>query len=128
MECEADAVLAARLRPKTAAEYVITGNKIGADFKHGLSMAQSVERARALDAEHGELRRPPSGPALSGYAGKKATRNCLARVEHGRRPGGLARHPLCPGPEASGPLAGPRRIKGAQRSSSGRLKPDRALK
>ncbi|MFJ9416642.1 phosphoadenosine phosphosulfate reductase family protein [Streptomyces sp. NPDC101227] len=82
--CEADVVLAARVRPKKAAEYVAVEKKVGADFKHGLSMAQIVERARALDAEHGELRRPARGTALSGYVGKKATRNYLARVERGR--------------------------------------------
>ncbi|MFI1201698.1 phosphoadenosine phosphosulfate reductase family protein [Streptomyces sp. NPDC020883] len=82
--CEADVVLAARLRPKKAAEYVAVETKVGADFKHGLSMRQIVERANALDAEYGELRRPPRGTALSGYIGKKATRKYLARVEHGR--------------------------------------------
>ncbi|NUL25958.1 phosphoadenosine phosphosulfate reductase family protein [Streptomyces lunaelactis] len=82
--CEADVVLAARLRPKKAAEYVAVEKKVGADFKNGLSMRQIVERATALDAEHGELRRPPRGTALSGYVGKKATRKYLDRVERGR--------------------------------------------
>ncbi|WP_435244310.1 hypothetical protein [Streptomyces sioyaensis] len=81
--CEADVVLAARLRPKKAAEYVAVEKTVGADFKHGLSMRQIVERAKAMDAEHGELRRPPRGTALSGYGGKKATRAYLARVERG---------------------------------------------
>ncbi|WP_406153019.1 phosphoadenosine phosphosulfate reductase family protein [Streptomyces sp. NBC_01023] len=82
--CEADVVLAARLRPKKADEFVAVEQKVGADFKHGLSMAQIIERARALDAEHGELQRPPHGTALSRYVGKKATREYLARVERGR--------------------------------------------
>ncbi|MFH8465961.1 phosphoadenosine phosphosulfate reductase family protein [Streptomyces sp. NPDC017991] len=82
--CEADVVLAARLRPKKADEFVAVEKKVGADFKHGLSMAQIIERARALDAEHGELQRPPHGTALSRYVGKKATREYLARVERGR--------------------------------------------
>ncbi|MCX4677685.1 phosphoadenosine phosphosulfate reductase family protein [Streptomyces sp. NBC_01433] len=82
--CEADAVLAARLRPQKAAQYIAVEKKVGADFKNGLSMRTIVERAKALDAEHGELRRPPRGTALSRYVGKKATRRYLARVDHTR--------------------------------------------
>ncbi|GGW94619.1 hypothetical protein [Streptomyces noursei] len=82
--CEADVVLAARLRPEKAAEYVTVETKVGADFKHGLSMRQIVERAEALDAQHGILRRPPHGTALARYVGKKAAREYLARVEQGR--------------------------------------------
>ncbi|MEU1355387.1 phosphoadenosine phosphosulfate reductase family protein [Streptomyces cinnamoneus] len=82
--CEADVVLAARLRPRKAAQYVAVEKKVGADFKNGLSMRTIVERAKALDAEYGELRRPPRGTALSGYVGKKATRKYLDRLERGR--------------------------------------------
>ncbi|MFI1012579.1 phosphoadenosine phosphosulfate reductase family protein [Streptomyces sp. NPDC020965] len=82
--CEADVVLAARLRPMKAAEFVAVERSVGTDFKHGLSMREIVERAKALDAEHGELRRPPRGTALSGYIGKNATRKYLARVEQER--------------------------------------------
>ncbi|UQA96716.1 hypothetical protein [Streptomyces halobius] len=82
--CEADVVLAARLRPKKAAQYVTVEKKVGADFKNGLSMREIVERAKAPDAEHGELPRPPRGTALSRYVGKKATRKYLACVDQGR--------------------------------------------
>ncbi|WP_431983793.1 phosphoadenosine phosphosulfate reductase family protein [Streptomyces qinglanensis] len=79
--CESDVVLAARLRPRKAAEYAAVETKIGADFKNGLSMREIVERAKALDAEHGELERPPRGTALAGYIGKKAARDYLARLD-----------------------------------------------
>ncbi|WP_435057580.1 phosphoadenosine phosphosulfate reductase family protein [Streptomyces sp. bgisy060] len=79
--CEADVVLAARLRPTKAAQYVTVETKVGTDFKDGLSMRQIVERASALDAEHGPLRRPPRGTALSRYVGKKATRAYLTAVD-----------------------------------------------
>ncbi|MEV0437679.1 phosphoadenosine phosphosulfate reductase family protein [Streptomyces spectabilis] len=82
--CEADVVLAARLRPTKATEYIAVETQVGADFKNGLSMRAIVERAKALDAEHGELRRPPRGTALSRYVGKKATRRYLNRVDRGR--------------------------------------------
>ncbi|GHF32854.1 hypothetical protein GCM10010218_12400 [Streptomyces mashuensis] len=82
--CEADVVLAARLRPRKAAQYVAVEKKVGADFKNGLSVRTIIERAKALDAEYGELRRPPRGTALSGYVGKKATRTYLDRLERGR--------------------------------------------
>ncbi|GHG80764.1 hypothetical protein GCM10018779_62610 [Streptomyces griseocarneus] len=73
-----------RLRPTKAAQYVAVEKKVGADFKNGLSMRTIVERAKALDAEYGELRRPPRGTALSGYVGKKATRKYLDRLARGR--------------------------------------------
>ncbi|WP_331726419.1 phosphoadenosine phosphosulfate reductase family protein [Streptomyces sp. NBC_00470] len=79
--CEADVVLAARLRPTKAAEYVAVEKQVGADFKHGLSMGQIVARAQALEAEHGELQRPPRGTALARHVGKKATRAYLAHVD-----------------------------------------------
>ncbi|MGI5337752.1 phosphoadenosine phosphosulfate reductase family protein [Streptomyces sp. CA-181903] len=82
--CEADVVLAARLRPKKAAEYIAVENQVGTDFKHGLSMRNIVERAAALDAEHGELRRPPRGTAMARYVGKKTTREYLARADRDR--------------------------------------------
>ncbi|MEU1313350.1 phosphoadenosine phosphosulfate reductase family protein [Streptomyces cinnamoneus] len=82
--CEADVVLAARLRPRKAAQYVAVEKKVGADFKNGLSMRTIIERAKALDAEYGELRQLPRGTALSGYVGKKATRTYLDRLERGR--------------------------------------------
>ncbi|WP_086822454.1 hypothetical protein [Streptomyces sp. NRRL B-24572] len=82
--CEADVVLAARLRPKKAAQYITVETEVGTDFKNGLSMRQIVERANALDAEYGPLHRPPRGTALSGYIGRKATAACLARVDHNR--------------------------------------------
>ncbi|NGO67000.1 phosphoadenosine phosphosulfate reductase family protein [Streptomyces boncukensis] len=75
--CEADLVLAARLRPGKAAEYAAVETKIGADFKNRLSMRQIIERAETLDAE---LRRPPRGAALAGYVGEKATHDYLARL------------------------------------------------
>ncbi|MEV4868548.1 phosphoadenosine phosphosulfate reductase family protein [Streptomyces syringium] len=81
--CEADVVLAARLRPRKAAQYIAVEEKVGTDFKHGLSMRTIVERANALNAEYGELYRPPRGTALSGYVGKKATRRYLDRLARG---------------------------------------------
>ncbi|MFD7334859.1 phosphoadenosine phosphosulfate reductase family protein [Streptomyces violascens] len=82
--CEADVVLAARLRPEKAAEYAAVEKKVGTDFKHGLSMQEIVKRGAELDAEHGKLKRPPRGTALAMYVGKNATRTYLARVERGR--------------------------------------------
>ncbi|MEW1701014.1 phosphoadenosine phosphosulfate reductase family protein, partial [Streptomyces sp. NPDC091278] len=82
--CEADVVLAARLRPQKAAHYITVETKVGTDFKHGLSMRQIVERANALNAEHGPLRRPTRGTALSRYVGKNATTDYLNRVDHHR--------------------------------------------
>ncbi|RLU79987.1 phosphoadenosine phosphosulfate reductase [Streptomyces griseocarneus] len=82
--CEADVVLAARLRPAKAAEYVAVEKEVRADFKYGLSMREIVERAAALEAERGELRRPPRGAALARYVGKKAARAYLVCVERGR--------------------------------------------
>ncbi|MGW1275573.1 phosphoadenosine phosphosulfate reductase domain-containing protein [Streptomyces tsukubensis] len=82
--CEADVVLAARLRPRKAAEYAAVEKTVGTDFKHGLSMRQIIERARALDTEHGKPARPPHGTAMARVVGKKATRRYLALTERGR--------------------------------------------
>ncbi|MFK0294279.1 phosphoadenosine phosphosulfate reductase family protein [Streptomyces sp. NPDC090442] len=82
--CAADTVLAARLRPRKAAEYVATEAQVGADFKHGLSMKAIVERAKALDAEQGKLQRPARGTALARYIGRKATREYLERLDRAR--------------------------------------------
>ncbi|MFD3514828.1 phosphoadenosine phosphosulfate reductase family protein [Streptomyces sp. NPDC058657] len=79
--CEADVVLAARLRPNKAAEYVAVETKVGTDFKHGLSMRQIVDRAKALDDSEGELQRPPRGTALAKYVGKKSARDYLTRLD-----------------------------------------------
>ncbi|WP_261800618.1 phosphoadenosine phosphosulfate reductase family protein [Streptomyces sp. PBH53] len=80
--CEADVVLAARLRPKKAAQYATVERKVGADFKHGLSMREIIRRAAALDAEHGKLRRPPRGTAMARYVGKKTTGEYLSRLDY----------------------------------------------
>ncbi|MFG2408705.1 phosphoadenosine phosphosulfate reductase family protein [Streptomyces brevispora] len=77
--CEADVVLAARLRPKKAAEYAAMEVQVGADFKHGLSMAEIIRRAAELEKEQGPVRRPPTGTAMAGFIGRSATALYLRR-------------------------------------------------
>ncbi|WP_108934587.1 phosphoadenosine phosphosulfate reductase domain-containing protein [Streptomyces ardesiacus] len=77
--CEADVVLAARLRPQKAHEYAAMEVKVGADFKHGLSMAEIIVRAAELEQQYGPVQRPPAGTAIAGFIGKKATAAYLGR-------------------------------------------------
>lgn len=70
--CQADSVLAARLLPGLAADYIGTEDYVGATFKNGLSMRQIVARAAELDAA-GELVKPPPGTAMAGYLGRRRT-------------------------------------------------------
>ncbi|MER6109290.1 phosphoadenosine phosphosulfate reductase family protein [Streptomyces hirsutus] len=87
--CEADNVLAARLRPAKAAEYAAREVEVGADFKHGLSMREIIERAAALEEERGPVKRPPAGTELSKYVGKRKTAAYLARRNDLRKRYGL---------------------------------------
>jgi 3'-phosphoadenosine 5'-phosphosulfate sulfotransferase (PAPS reductase)/FAD synthetase len=77
--CEADVVLAARLRPEKAAEYADMEVQVSADFKHGLSMAEIIRRAAELEKEYGPVRRPPAGTAMAGFVGKSTTAKYLGR-------------------------------------------------
>ncbi|WP_432156907.1 phosphoadenosine phosphosulfate reductase family protein [Streptomyces sp. bgisy153] len=78
--CEADVVLAARLRPDKAAEYAAMEVTVERDFKQGLSMREIIARAAALDAE-GRLTRPPRGTAMARFVGKAVTRDYLQRLD-----------------------------------------------
>jgi 3'-phosphoadenosine 5'-phosphosulfate sulfotransferase (PAPS reductase)/FAD synthetase len=78
--CEADVVLAARLRPDKAAEYATMEVAVERDFKQGLSMREIIARAAALDAE-GRLTRPPRGTAMARFVGKAVTRRYLERLD-----------------------------------------------
>ena len=78
--CEADVVLAARLRPDKAAEYAAMEITVERDFKNGLSMRTIIARAAALDAE-GRLARPPRGTAMARFVGKAVTREYLERSD-----------------------------------------------
>ena len=78
--CKADSILAARLLPDLAADYVATEDYVGATWKHGLSMREIVARAAELDAI-GTLVKPPRGTAMAGYLGRRATRAYLLGLD-----------------------------------------------
>ncbi|MFI6142373.1 phosphoadenosine phosphosulfate reductase family protein [Streptomyces griseus] len=88
--CVSDLVNGARRVPELAAEYAEQEIAVGADFRHGLSMAEIIRRAAELDAEHGPAARPPVGTALSGYVGKSATALYRGRLALLRKRYGLA--------------------------------------
>ncbi|MEU9495787.1 phosphoadenosine phosphosulfate reductase family protein [Streptomyces sp. NPDC048215] len=68
--CNSDLVNGARRVPELAAAYARTEVVVGADFKKGLSMAEIIRRAQALEAAEGPAARPPAGTAMAQHLGR----------------------------------------------------------
>ncbi|GHH22474.1 phosphoadenosine phosphosulfate reductase family protein [Streptomyces lanatus] len=68
--CNNDLVNGARRVPGLAAAYARTEVKVGADFKKGLSMAEIIRRAQALEKAEGPAARPPVGTAMAEHVGR----------------------------------------------------------
>ncbi|MFK0279463.1 phosphoadenosine phosphosulfate reductase family protein [Streptomyces sp. NPDC090499] len=77
--CNSDLVNGARRVPELAAAYARTEVVVGTDFKKGLSMAEIIRRAQALEAAEGPAARPPVGTAMAEHVGRAATSKYRAR-------------------------------------------------
>ena len=77
--CNSDLVNGARRVPELAAAYARTEVVVGADFKKGLSMAEIIRRAQALEAAEGPAARPPVGTAMAEHVGRAVTSKYRSR-------------------------------------------------
>ncbi|MET8696855.1 phosphoadenosine phosphosulfate reductase family protein [Streptomyces bauhiniae] len=78
--CNSDLVNGARQVPELAAAYARTEAVVGADFKHGLSMAEIIRRAAELDAKFGPAARPPAGTAIGREISRYSASMYLGRL------------------------------------------------
>ncbi|MFF7415626.1 phosphoadenosine phosphosulfate reductase domain-containing protein [Streptomyces lydicus] len=101
--CNSDLVHGARRVPELAAAYARTEVVVGSDFKKGLSMAEIIRRAQALEAAEGPAARPPVGTAMAEHVGRAVTSKYRVRQStlHGSEQALSASGGPWPGPALS---------------------------